>query len=151
VEEKLLKTPKYFRLEESTVKKLKLFCEQTNKKEIEVVEAALNHFIDNDGDVKDALTIKLETICEQTIKKVIKEKVAPDLSRIRAAANNADLYTQVTVELLNHQFMNLDKESLITTDIKVSPALGKAIFVAKERIHNYRMKKLEQEKKTGKK
>lgn len=136
-----------FRLGEDTLKKLDEYCKQTNSKKVEVVEAAINQFIDNDGQVKDALTIKLETICEQTIKKVIKEKVAPDLSRIRAAANNADLYTQVTVELLNHQFMNLDKESLITTDIKVSPALGKAIFVAKERIHNYRMKKLEQEKK----
>lgn len=139
------------RLEEKVLSKLDTYCKQTNQKKVDVVEAAINQFIDNDGQVKDALTIKLETICEQTVKKVIKEKVAPDLSRIRAAANNADLYTQVTIELLNHQFMNVDKDSLITTDIKVTPALGKAIFVAKERIHNYRMKKLEKEKKGGKK
>ncbi|WP_025731099.1 hypothetical protein [Heyndrickxia ginsengihumi] len=146
-----MKTPKYFHLEESTVKKSKQYCEQTNKKEIEVVEAALNHFIDNDDNVKDALTIKLEAICEQTMEKMIKEKIRPVLLRIRSAANNSDLYTQVLVELMNHQFRDLDKESLLTTNKRISPAIGKAIKVSRERIHNARVKKLEREKKARKK
>lgn len=116
-----------------------------------MVEAALNQFIDNDGDVKDALTIKLEAICEQTMEKMIKEKIEPDLLRIRSAANNSELYTQVLVDLMNYQFRNLDKELFITTNEQISPAVAKSITVAKERLHNARMKKLEREKKTEKK
>lgn len=146
-----MKIRKNYRLNEETVNKLKTYCDQTNKKEVAVVEAALNQFIDNDGDVKDALTIKLEAICEQTMEKMIKEKIEPDLLRIRSAANNSELYTQVLVDLMNYQFRNLDKELFITTNEQISPAVAKSITVAKERLHNARMKKLEREKKTEKK
>ncbi|MGG4037854.1 hypothetical protein [Heyndrickxia ginsengihumi] len=140
-----MKVRKNFRFNEETANKLKNFCEQTNKTEIEVVESALNQFIDHNGEVKDALTLKLEAICEQTVEKVIKEKVTPDLSKIRAAANNADFYSQVAIELMNHQFKNLDRESVITTDIQLTPAVNKAILTVKDRIKTLRIKKLNRE------
>ncbi|WP_025731349.1 hypothetical protein [Heyndrickxia ginsengihumi] len=138
------------RLDVKVLEKLDQYCKSTNQKKVDVAEAAINQFINNNGEVKDALTLKLEVICEQVIKKVIAEKVAPDLSRIRAAANNADFYSQVAIELMNHQFKNVDKDTFIATDKQVAPAVNKAVLIVKDRIKALRIKKLEKEGKKNK-
>ncbi|HCM24738.1 MAG TPA: hypothetical protein DHW78_10505 [Ruminococcaceae bacterium] len=87
----------------------------------------------------DATAAVIKEIAKQTAK-----ELSDTLTRIRLGANNADRNSDIIIMLLNTLLGYQQLSTLLTDD---TPQLAKAREIEKERIKNFRQKKLDREAK----
>ena len=103
--------------------------------------AALTDLVDDHRHRND---IDTTAVVIQQIAEKVTELLSDKLTRLRLGVNNADRNSDIIVMLLNTLLAYQELSSLITED---TPQLQRAKEIEKERIKNFREKKLDREAK----
>ena len=133
-----MKRRKEFLLDESTIAYLEKYRDE---KHCQTMAAALAGIVDDHRHRNDIDTTAV--VIQQMAEKVT-ELLSDKLTRLRLGVNNADRNSDIIVMLLNTLLGYQELSSLITEE---TPQLQKARAIEKERIKNFREKKLDREAK----
>lgn len=133
-----MKRRKEFLLDESTIAYLEKYRDE---KHCQTMAAALVEIVDDHRHRNDIDTTSV--VIQQMAEKVT-ELLSDKLTRLRLGVNNADRNSDIIVMLLNTLLAYQELSSLITEE---TPQLQKARAIEKERIKNFREKKLDREAK----
>ncbi|WBY63689.1 hypothetical protein [Thermocaproicibacter melissae] len=137
-----MKQRKEFLLDKSTIAYLEKYRDEHH---LQTMTAALTKIIDEHRHRNDIDTTE---IIIQHIAKRVGELLDDKLTRIRLGVNNADRNSDIIIMLLNTLLGYQELTSLITED---TPQLKRAKEIEKERIENFREKKLDRETKKANK
>ena len=133
-----MKRRKEFLLDESTLTYLEKYRDE---KHCQTMAAALAGIVDDHRHRND---IDTTSVVIQQIAEKVTELLSDKLTRLRLGVNNADRNSDIIVMLLNTLLGYQELSSLITEE---TPQLQKARAIEKERIKNFREKKLDREAK----
>lgn len=133
-----MKRRKEFLLDESTIAYLEKYRDE---KHCQTMTAALTDLVDDHRHRND---IDTTSVVIQQIAEKLTELLSDKLTRLRLGVNNADRNSDIIVMLLNTLLGYQELSSLITEE---TPQLQKARAIEKERIKNFREKKLDREAK----
>ena len=134
-----MKHRKEFLLDESTISYLQKYQDE---KHLSSLAAALAGIVDDHKHKNDIAATKLLV---NSLAKQVAEELKDPLTRIRLGSNNADRNSEVILLLLNTLLSYSGFKSLLEKD---TPQLAEARKIIKERISNYRQKKLNKEEST---
>lgn len=137
-----MKKRKEFLLDESTLAYLEKFRDE---KHCPSLTAALSLIVDDHRHRND---IDTTAVVIQQIAEKVTELLSDKLTRLRLGVNNADRNSDIIIMLLNTLLGYQELSSLITED---TPQLQKAKEIEKERIKNFRERKLDREAKKANK
>mgnify|MGYP000925799720 FL=1 len=132
-----MKHRKEFLLDESTIALLESYRDENH---LPTLTATLSEIIDKFSHRND---IPATDILVQGIAREVKNELSDTLTRIRLGSNNADRNSDIIIMLLNTLLSYQQFTSLVT---KETPQLTKAKEIEKERISNFRQRKLERSK-----
>jgi len=129
-----MKHRKEFLLDESTISYLQQYKDE---KHLPTLAAALTGIIDDHEHKNDisATKILVDSLATQ-----VAEELKDTLTRIRLGSNNADRNSEVILLLLNSMISYTGFKSLIEKD---TPQLTQAKQTIRDRIKNYRQRKLD--------
>lgn len=128
-----MKHRKEFLLDESTISYLKKYQDE---KHLSSLAAALAGIVDDHRHKNDISATK---VLVNSLAKQVAEELKDPLTRIRLGSNNADRNSEIILLLLNTLLSYSGFKSLLEKD---TPQLAEARKIVKERISNYRQKKL---------
>lgn len=137
-----MKRRKEFLLDESTIAYLEKYRDE---KHCHTMTAALAGIVDDHRHRND---IDTTAVVIQQIAEKVTELLSSKLTRLRLGVNNADRNSDIIVMLLNTLLGYQELSTLITED---TPQLQRAKEIEKERIKNFREKKLDREAKKANK
>lgn len=137
-----MKIRKEFLLDESILAYLEKYKDE---KHCPTLTATLSLIIDEHRHRND---IDTTAVVIQQIAEKVTELLSDKLTRLRLGINNADRNSDIIVMLLNTLLGYQELSTLITED---TPQLQKAKEIEKERIKNFREKKLDREAKKANK
>lgn len=129
-----MKHRKEFLLDESTISYLQQYKDE---KHSPTLAAALAGIID---DHKHKNDIPATKVLVDSLAKQVAEELKDTLTRIRLGSNNADRNSEVILLLLNSMISYTGFKSLIEKD---TPQLTQAKQTIRDRIKNYRQRKLD--------
>lgn len=133
-----MKHRKEFLLDESTLAYLEKYRDE---KHCKTMTAALAGIVD---DYRHRNNIDTTAVVIQQIAEKVTELLSDKLTRLRLGINNADRNSDIIVMLLNTLLGYQELSTLLTED---TPQLQKAKEIEKERIKNFRERKLDREAK----
>ncbi len=133
-----MKKRKEFLLNESTINILKQYQDERH---LRTMTEALTEIVDEHRHRND---IDTTGIVIKEIAKQVAGELSDVLTRIRLGANNADRNSDIIIMLLNTMLGYQPLSTLITEE---TPQLIKARQIEKDRIANFRQRKLDRERK----
>lgn len=133
-----MKHRKEFLLDESTIAYLEKYRDE---KHCQSLAAALSLIVDEHRHRND---IDTTAVVIQHIAEKVTDQLSDKLTRVRLGINNADRNSDIIIMLLNTLLAYQQLSTLITED---TPQLQRAKEIEKERIKNFREKKLDREAK----
>lgn len=132
-----MKKRKNLYFDESTVKFVEHYKEEN---QLPSFTAALISIV---GEYRNRNDIPATELLIKGIAQEVKNELSDTLTRIRLGSNNADRNSDIIIMLLNTLIAYQKFTSLVTED---TPQLAKAKEIEKERIANFRQRKLERSK-----
>ncbi len=129
-----MKHRKEFLLDESTISYLQKYQDE---KHLSSLAAALAGIVDDHKHKNDITATKLLV---NSLAKQVAEELKDPLTRIRLGSNNADRNSEVILLLINTLLSYSGFKSLLEKD---TPQLAEARRIVKERIANYRQRKID--------
>lgn len=140
------KKPKYFRLSEGTLSKIKAVEVERNCNQTAALEHIVNQYYADRVEQHHMMMVLFDELLERKLNEKL-EQIKEDTKRIRIAANVSDRNIQMMMEFWNHYFIVNDFKTLGTTDKIKTDELKEAETLISKRISESRQKKIDSQNK----